>query len=88
MVGSYPLSCQAPTHVEGELGCDNDTVLSCKGMGMSTVKNIILSGKTGKGNRRPNKWAKVLGPEGLSGSSFLFNMSRYSLWLQNISYLQ
>ena len=25
MVGSYPLSSQAPTHVEVELGCDNNS---------------------------------------------------------------
>ena len=24
-VGAYPLSSQAPTHVEVELGCDNNT---------------------------------------------------------------
>ena len=27
-VASYPLSCQAPTHVEVELGCDNITEMT------------------------------------------------------------
>jgi hypothetical protein len=30
VVGSYPLSSQAPTHVEVELGCDNNWLVKSK----------------------------------------------------------
>jgi hypothetical protein len=42
VVGSYPLSRQAPTHVEVELGCDKKTIIRLRRR-LDTIGPMILS---------------------------------------------